>query len=169
MVQLVVDARTQDTLRLDAVGDVARPLLLEEVHRVLVPTANAVRLRKLPELALLAVLAPAIGRGRNTRRGALAMRHAGRMVRAVVSMIALDVRDPARVGELHEDVRALSDVCLDALDDVLANVPPVRPILEAERMWRAGLLREDWTMRVAGAAPLRAVVVALIRPAVAEA
>jgi len=141
-------AQSTDTLRLDAIGDVARPFELCELSRSMIPLALGVTLKRVSPLSLLAPLARSLMFGRRPRRGELVMHRAGDVINAFVVLVTIDVCDPETRRRAHEVVRRLELPAIDAIEDMLAHLPAVRPILEAERLYRAGLAG-DWTL-VAG-------------------
>lgn len=160
------------SLRVDQIGDVARPFSEEEVEHF-APFAQLVAAGRLPSLALLGPVLASLGGGRRPARGQAASSHVGPIADALVAMLSLDAREIASRRAIHDAVRALDSVCLDAVEDMLARFNAARPLLEAERMWRHGLLCEDWCLVLsdvpAGPGRISARVVAPIRQAVADA
>jgi hypothetical protein len=135
-----------NSLRLDEVGDVARPFTVAELHGHVAPLAVAVAQRRLPSLALAFAVFSALSRGRTPRRSMVARARSGQLCDALVAMTTLDAREQESMTRVHDVVAALHPVCLDALEDLLANAPAIFPILEAERMHRVGMLEQDWRL-----------------------
>lgn len=138
-------AELELSLRVGEIGDVARPLTEKRV-RALTPIAERVLAQKLPTLSLLSVLVEALRAGRCPERGRAASRTLGPLLAAFIVLVALDVRAESSRRRLHAALRALEPVSLDALEDLLSAFPVARTLIEAERMHRAGLLTEDWSL-----------------------
>lgn len=161
------------SLRVDQIGDVARPFTEEEVEHFS-PFAQLVAAGRLPSLALLGPVLASLRDGRRPARGQAASSHVGPIVDALVAMLALDARVMESRAAIHDSVRALDSTCIDAVEDMLAHFDAARPLLEAERMWRHGLLCDDWCLVLSPEPPavpgrISARVVAPIRQGVADA
>jgi hypothetical protein len=161
--------RAPDSMRVDEVGDVARPFTVEEVDGPLRDVALAVAARRIPSLVMLSPILASLQRGARPRRGVFAARTVGALARAVVAILAFDVtKTETSIPELREAVRLLDSPALDALEDLFARFPAIRPIIEADRMRRAGLLEGEWELDVRRGSPtsrVRLTVVARPRPA----
>lgn len=167
-------AQDPNTLRLDAIGDVARPFTEAEVHGTLAPLSVLIEARRAPALVLLVPIANALRAGRRPRRGDVVLRFVGPLATALAVALSMDARCAASRRRVHDVLRALPDPAVDALEDLLARFPAIRPLLEAERMHRAGLLREDWTLVLEPRQPapsgrIAAVVRAPVRAPIADA
>lgn len=127
-------------------GNVARPFTEEEVRARLTPLAALIDAGRAPSIVLCPPVIEALRAGRHPRRGLVVLRVLGPLLNALVVLLALDARREASRRKLHDAVRALDAPSLDALDDMLARFPAVSPIVEAERMHRAGLLCADWSI-----------------------
>lgn len=134
-----------NTLRLDAIGDVARPFELDEL-RTLNTLAQLVRAKKSPRLVFLVPVLASLRHGKREKRSATASKAVNQLMNVLAAALVFNALDPASCAELHACVRALSLPALDAFEDMLARYTSVRPLLEAERMWRAGLLATDWSI-----------------------
>lgn len=133
------------TLRSGELGDVARALTRDEVARY----GHVARLmleRSFPRLVLADVVVSALRAGRSRERGRAASRMVGSIIEALAALLCMDVRESASRQRIHAALRALEPVGLDALEDLLALYDVARVIIEAERMFRAGLLSEDWAL-----------------------
>lgn len=157
-------AQDPSTLRLDAIGDVARPFTVAEVEGTLAPLAVAIDAGRVPSIALLFPIIAALRHGRRPRRGDVALRAVGPIANALVAVMVLDARKESSRRKVHDVVRALDAVGLDAVEDLLARYPAVRPIIEAERMHRAGLLRADWSLVLEGRAPSGRIAARVLAP-----
>lgn len=141
--EVITDQR--GTLRLDDVGSVARAFTVEEVD-YLAPAAAQVAASLTPALSLLYPIHLSLAHGANPRRARAAGRSLGQIIVAFAVMIAIDARCPHCRVRVHDALRALPPEGIDALDDMLANFPAARPLLEAERMFRANMLADDWRL-----------------------
>jgi hypothetical protein len=138
--ELLVDR----TIRIDALGSVARPFTVEEIRETLGPICIAVRARRVADISLLMPVLNALRHGRSPRRGEVAARQVGQIVNAFVELVVMDGRSAESRTRAHDRLRALENPAVDALEDLLGNFAQLGPIFEAERMHRAGLLVDDW-------------------------
>lgn len=136
------------TLRNDERGTVARAWLPEVVANSVVPIASMVHAGTLPQLALAGPVISAISQGSNSKRAAAALRDIGSIIEALVALLVLDVRVPSSNAAVHDAIRVLTPVCLDAVEDMLAESVSVIHLVEVERMWRVGILESDWELHL---------------------
>lgn len=135
------------TIRLDEVGSVARAWLPEVVEHSVRPLAVMIHQGTLPQLALAGPVISALSQGTSDRRSRAALADVGPIISALIALLVLDARTVAANIDVHNALRALLPVSLDAVEDLLAPSSGVSNLVEAERMFRAGLLAHDWILR----------------------
>lgn len=135
-----------NTLRLDAIGDVAAPFTRRELDESLIPFSRFIAEGKLPALVLLVPIMSALRGGRSQHRSCVAVTSINTQINALAACLVFDATTEAGRAAVHSAIRALSLVGIDAIEDMLAFSPMVRPMLEAERMHRHDMLGADWSI-----------------------
>lgn len=146
--------QNQNTMRLDAIGDVAQPFTLFQLKHTLKRMAMLVVQGTASNLVLLNPVLEALREGRRKNRSILMTRRSvNPLIDALVQALTFDARDPKKLATMHASIRALPLVAIDALEDLLAYYQAVRPLLEAERLHRAGMLEGDWNFELGATEP----------------
>ena len=125
-------------MRMTATGAHAEQLTAVELAFVR-RASHSVALRRLPLFAVGAIILPRL------RRDGPARRCVGEIARTIVALFNAEPDESTDLSRLHDAVRDMPDVALDVLDDLLRDAR-VATILEGERMWRARMLAEDWSL-----------------------
>lgn len=119
--------------------EVMRPLTRAELPRW-VALADALAENRLP---LMGMGCHVMGQLAPTRRGRLASYAVGRI--AVAAAATLCLPEPEAFDVVRSAVIPLTDVALDAYEELLREVRPiVHEVVLAERMRRSGSLRTPW-------------------------
>lgn len=105
--------------------------------------AAAAEAGRVSALAFAYVLVDAIKGGSDREKTRRALRSLGQITGALVVFFGAR-RTPESCGRLHSSIRKLDDDALDAFEDLLRSSRSALMIVEAERLWRAGVLTEDW-------------------------
>jgi hypothetical protein len=137
-------------LRDSAELSAARPIRAHEQVYVR-GLSSAIEAGRLPNLALLSMLAGAVRDGTDRALALEASRSLGQITRAVVLFYAAR-KEQVDFDRFHDAIRMLAEPALDAWQDLLSEVAPHSlKIVEAERLWRAGALSRDWRIRLSDA------------------
>jgi hypothetical protein len=109
--------------------------------------AAAIEGGRLPSLAVAGLVVQAVRGGSDQTAVRASLRSIGQLGNALVIFFG---GLPSDWERMRKAVRALDEDALDAFDDLLRGFRASRQIVDAERLWRAGVLRADWEFQKAG-------------------